>query len=191
VLTASTTYYVNFTGQGFQSADGHQLTGDMYKTFTTRAADEPGMGTIIGQVTDEDGNPIAGATVTVEGTDITATTNETGWYVLENVPEGDHTLVITHPDYDTQEMNVTVTEGETETPPTEQLPPATSDHEGASNWTWIIIIIVIVIIVVLVGAGLFMKGKKPSAPEEREPDKGESTPAPRKEGTLPPPPPEE
>jgi hypothetical protein len=173
-LSASTTYYVNLTGQGFQSAEGYPLLGDMYKRFTTRAADEPGTGTVVGQVTDENGKPIAGATVTVEGTGITATTNETGWYMLEEVPEGDHTLVIEHQDYETQEQDVTVSEGETETADTQLLPPP-SDEGGA--WTWIIIVIVIVLIAVIAGVVLMLRSRKPPASEEENQKKPSPPPS--------------
>jgi len=157
-LSVSTTYYVNLTGQGFQSATGSLLIGDMYRVFTTRAANETATGTVTGQVTDEDGNPIAGVTVTIPGTDITAMTDENGWYVLEGVPEGEHTLEISHPDYGTQEVDVSVNEGETETAETEQLPPP---GDGGGDWTWIIIILIIVVAVVIVGVLFMLKGKGP------------------------------
>ena len=41
---------------------------------------------IIGKVTDEKGNPIAGATVTVKGTTIGTLTDETGKYIITNPP---------------------------------------------------------------------------------------------------------
>ncbi len=45
-------------------------------------------GKIMGTVTDEDGNPLPGANVIVEGTAYGAAANEEGYYVILNVPPG-------------------------------------------------------------------------------------------------------
>lgn len=48
---------------------------------------------ISGTITDENGNPIPGATVDIGGQ--TATTDEDGNFVIENVPDGFHTVTVT------------------------------------------------------------------------------------------------
>ncbi len=49
-------------------------------------------GTIIGQVTDQDGEAIAGATVGIEAMDLGTVTDRQGGFVLRNVPVGRHIL---------------------------------------------------------------------------------------------------
>lgn len=49
-----------------------------------------------GRVTDVDGNPIAGVTVTIDGR--TTTTGADGRYLIDEVPVGEHTAMITTPD---------------------------------------------------------------------------------------------
>ncbi len=58
-------------------------------------------GTIKGRVTDIDGNVIIN-TVQVTAGGITATTDETGYYTLSNVPEGTHTVTVSSTGYQTQ-----------------------------------------------------------------------------------------
>jgi hypothetical protein len=58
-------------------------------------------GTIAGQVTDAStGDPVAGATVTVDGPDgpVTATTDDAGTYIVEDLPPGDYIITVTAPD---------------------------------------------------------------------------------------------
>ena len=61
--------------------------------------------TITGRVTDEEGNPMAGVTVTVKGTFSAITTNENGDYRL-NIEEGQNALVFTAVGYETLELTV-------------------------------------------------------------------------------------
>ncbi|MGH7563796.1 MAG: TonB-dependent receptor, partial [Gemmatimonadota bacterium] len=49
-------------------------------------------GSIIGQVTDQDGEAIAGATVRIEAMDLGSVTDNYGGFVLRNVPVGTHIL---------------------------------------------------------------------------------------------------
>ncbi len=65
-------------------------------------------GTVSGVVTDDLSSPLSGVTVTVDGTDITATTDVQGMYELKNVPvEGTHLISFIKEDY--QKVSVTVT----------------------------------------------------------------------------------
>ncbi|MBI4849299.1 MAG: carboxypeptidase regulatory-like domain-containing protein, partial [Nitrospirae bacterium] len=54
-----------------------------------------------GSLTDnETGQPLAGAIVTIQGTNITTITNPDGSFTLSNVPPGNYTLLINAPDHD-------------------------------------------------------------------------------------------
>ncbi len=70
-----------------------------------------------GTVLDALGNPVEGATVTIQledGTTQTTTTDENGEFVFENVPPGDYTIEVSHPYEGDAEMEVTVDEDDTE-----------------------------------------------------------------------------
>ena len=60
---------------------------------------------INGRVTNEDGEPIAGATITIKGTSIATASNENGEWKLEYV-EGHHTLTISSIGYTTREISI-------------------------------------------------------------------------------------
>ena len=75
----------------------------------------PGTGNIDGNVTDTDLLAIQDATVVVEGTDLSAITNETGYYLLENVPTGDQQVTASAKGYYSQTVTVPVVEDGTVT----------------------------------------------------------------------------
>ena len=58
-----------------------------------------------GRVVDEKGEPLAGATVRVKGTNKATSTDESGNFALKNVDDGD-VLMISYVGYETQEMKV-------------------------------------------------------------------------------------
>jgi subtilisin family serine protease len=70
----------------------------------------PGTGAIAGNVTKaEEGSAIAGATVVVESTNLSADTDIEGNYVINDVPEGDHTVTASADGYESvSQYNVTV-----------------------------------------------------------------------------------
>lgn len=71
-------------------------------------------GAIAGRITEAaSGQPLQGATVTVEGAQIGALTGATGHYTLEGVPAGEHTVKVVIPGYATQERQVSVRTGQT------------------------------------------------------------------------------
>ena len=83
---------------------------------TCGVAGEVATGTIAGTVTDaetEDG--IEDATVTVEGTELSATTDADGAYSIGDVPEGTHDVTASADGYGSATQSVTVTEDETTT----------------------------------------------------------------------------
>ncbi len=68
-----------------------------------------GSGTIEGYVFDNTtGDPLANATVVVDNGPLMAVTNETGYFIIENVPAGDHIVTAYKTGYFAQSINVTV-----------------------------------------------------------------------------------
>lgn len=68
-------------------------------------------GTVRGRVTDVGGAPLAGVTVTLEGTRLSVITDDQGQYELRSVPAGTYTLRVEHLGYRTERVRVTVTAG--------------------------------------------------------------------------------
>jgi hypothetical protein len=68
------------------------------------------MGLIVGKVMDKDLNdePLVFANVSVKGTTIESTSDTTGLFLLENLADGDYTLVCNFVGYETQELKVHV-----------------------------------------------------------------------------------
>lgn len=71
-----------------------KVTVQAYEPGATAAAN----GFVQGQVLALGSTPVAGATVRVEGTDLTVTTDEQGYYDLE-LPAGRYSFTVTHPGY--------------------------------------------------------------------------------------------
>ncbi|GAA3645438.1 hypothetical protein GCM10022397_32970 [Flavivirga jejuensis] len=61
-----------------------------------------------------DNNPLVFANVSIKGTSIKSTTDQTGLFVIENLEDGDYTLVCSFTGYDTKELKVKVISGESE-----------------------------------------------------------------------------
>src|SRR5262245_35407666 len=72
-------------------------------------------GTITGKVMDDNKEPIAGAVVEVEGTQIKATANNAGEYSIADVPAGSYTVKASTYSYRTQTAQITVAAGQTAT----------------------------------------------------------------------------
>jgi hypothetical protein len=68
------------------------------------------MGLIVGKVIDKDMNnePLVFANLSIKGTTIESTTDITGLFLLENLADGDYTLVCNFVGYETKELNVHV-----------------------------------------------------------------------------------
>jgi ABC-type Fe3+ transport system substrate-binding protein len=89
----------------------------------------PTTGTISGVVEDDQGDPVSGATVTVDGK--TVTTGSDGSYTF-NVEAGTYTVEVEKPDYDSDSSSVTVAAGGSKTADlvltsSEEPPAAVSD----------------------------------------------------------------
>jgi hypothetical protein len=63
---------------------------------------------IAGTVRDEEGHPIAGATVSVKGTGFTTVTDEEGRFTFPNVPPGERALQVVAPGEGAREQAVTI-----------------------------------------------------------------------------------
>lgn len=61
--------------------------------------------TVTGRVTDQDSKPLSNATVTVKGTNVSATTNTDGQYTI-TIPANAHTLVFSYVGYQVNEVNI-------------------------------------------------------------------------------------
>jgi protocatechuate 3,4-dioxygenase beta subunit len=92
------------------------LTGVSIIANQTTTADMTmgGMGFIDGFVTDSGDNPVDSVIVTVEGTDITDTTDSNGAYLLRSLCPGSYSASFSHPDYvELTVSDITVTENDT------------------------------------------------------------------------------
>jgi len=70
--------------------------------------DMPTSGKLWGIVMDEQGNGIEGATVTIQGTQLSVVTDANGQYAFSNVAYGDHTLAVTSYGFTDNQVTVTV-----------------------------------------------------------------------------------
>lgn len=68
---------------------------------------------IMGNITDGDmfNEPLLMADVTVKGTSLKASTDENGLFVLDNLQDGNYTIVCSFIGYETEELNVEVKNG--------------------------------------------------------------------------------
>lgn len=78
--------------------------------FFTTLSFSQNSGMIVGKVLDKEfaENPLVLANVSVKGTTIEANTNITGLFVIENLKDGEYTLVCNFTGYETQELTVKV-----------------------------------------------------------------------------------
>ncbi|QHJ06857.1 SusC/RagA family TonB-linked outer membrane protein [Hymenobacter busanensis] len=70
-------------------------------------------GAVGGRVTDETNAPLPGVTVLIEGTQLGNSSNSDGAFLIQNVPAGPHTLVVSFVGYTTARRSVTVVAGQT------------------------------------------------------------------------------
>ena len=69
-------------------------------------------GSISGTVSDADGNPLAGANVSVEGTSMGAATITSGAYSIGDVPPGSYTVTASYIGYESSSKSVSVSSGD-------------------------------------------------------------------------------
>ncbi|MDX1285886.1 MAG: SusC/RagA family TonB-linked outer membrane protein, partial [Draconibacterium sp.] len=85
------------------------LENNLIVISSERIADQ--QGTIQGKVTDENGEPLIGASVVIKGTTLGTVADLDGNYTLNNVPAGEVTLIVSFIGY--SPMEVTATSGST------------------------------------------------------------------------------
>jgi hypothetical protein len=74
----------------------------------------PGRAHLTGRIVDpETGDPVAHATVTIEGTNISAQTDSNGVYILRDVPAGTQRLIVNAPDHEVIRQDIEVATGVT------------------------------------------------------------------------------
>jgi hypothetical protein len=96
----------------------------------------PATGTISGTVTAQGGGAISGATVTVVGTSLSATTNASGAYTISDVPTGTYSVTASASGYTEQtQTGVTVNDGETTTVDFQLAPVASGGDMSVSDIT--------------------------------------------------------
>ena len=81
--------------------------------FSGLARAQTGTGVIVGTVSGPAGGALANASVSLAGTNLTATTNQQGSYRLSPVPAGEHTIVVTYTSMGTGTATAKVTAGQT------------------------------------------------------------------------------
>jgi hypothetical protein len=105
-VTASADGYQSSTEQGVEVGGDETVDLDFTLALVTR-------GTISGRVSDADGADISGATVLIEGTDLSATTDDVGTYTIADIPTGEYQVTASADDYQPETKSVPVVEGET------------------------------------------------------------------------------
>ncbi|MDO1447015.1 TonB-dependent receptor [Rhodocytophaga aerolata] len=85
----------------------------LYFLFSLPAFAQNSNGIIQGRITSGEGQPAAYVSVIVKGTNLGTSTNDTGNFVLRNVPVGTQTLVISSIGFQPQEQRVEVMAGQT------------------------------------------------------------------------------
>ena len=101
------------TGLSYEQVDKNILIKQKGKTIAIITEEKNSLeGIIRGKITDADGKALNGATVLIKGTQNATTTNEQGNFVLNNVPDGNVTLVITSVVYSAKETRVSVSGGQ-------------------------------------------------------------------------------
>jgi len=73
----------------------------------------PGSMTITGVITDESGNPLQGAEISIKGFNIHTTSNAQGIFSLTNVPSGKQTLIVNAPNFAAVEIEISGENGKT------------------------------------------------------------------------------
>lgn len=71
-------------------------------------------GALSGEIKDEEtGESLAGANVLIQDTEMGTSANVDGRYIIRRIPEGEYTVVFRYIGYETEEIEVTITAGET------------------------------------------------------------------------------
>lgn len=158
-LTFTPNADLSFTTQYHVYVNGSDMAGNAMSTYHWTFTTSANKGTVSGTVIDEDGDPVSGATVTLDSGE-TVTTDENGNFEIEANP-GTFTITISKDGYKDKTMEVTLDPGEQENRGEVVLP---EKEEGALPFTWLLLLILAVIIIIILV--IVAKRKKP---EEQPP----------------------
>jgi hypothetical protein len=108
-------------------------------------------GSISGIVTNSDGNPIAGAKVTIENISYETTTDGTGNYLIQDIPAGIYDIIITRDGYKTETINdvvVVATQTTSDVFVTMDKKQSTSQEENG-GFIWLILIVIVIALLLI------------------------------------------
>jgi uncharacterized membrane protein/bacillopeptidase F (M6 metalloprotease family) len=160
-------YSVSLNATGIVDLAGNHMAADKTWTFSTLAQPAAATGTISGRVVDQDGIGVPGATVTIQGTSFTTTTDANGGYTFTNVPIGNYTITASKNGYDPDSEAITVSANANTAVP--NLTLVMVDEGGISgNMTWIVLALVIAMVAGLLLFLLLGKKNKAKPVDEHE-----------------------
>ncbi len=171
-LAYGTTYTVNLTASGITDIAGNLMAADMTRTFTTQAQPQTPSGSLRGRVLDGSGAGIEGATVSLQGTSLTATTDANGNYAFASVPAGSYTIQASKEGYQSGSTTASVAAGTATA--ADDIILALEEDGGSGSVGWIIPVLLIALLVAGLLVFMLLKKKKKSGPEEPDdPDGGQ------------------
>ncbi|PID30144.1 MAG: hypothetical protein CSB55_00015 [Candidatus Cloacimonadota bacterium] len=98
------TYTMLFSIMGYRSYQT-SVTVQSLETKTVNAVLDPYYSSLSGLITDNNSAPIENATVNFTGTAYSATSDENGFYVINDIESGDYNILCSHDDYENQSIN--------------------------------------------------------------------------------------
>jgi len=153
---ASSTVYTATVTTGAKDLAGNALASNHVWSFTTGTASSSA-GTISGRLVDNDGNPVANATVSLGNTGMNTITDANGDYSFSGVEPGTYSVGFNATGYEPSAVTSSVESGQTTTVPDTVMSP---DDSGVSNLLWIIGAIAVALVAVLIGWKLMANRKK-------------------------------
>jgi len=81
--------------------------------FFTHLSFSQGTGSISGKITDTLNEPLPGATISIKGTAASVSADNRGDFIFKKINTNRHILVISHIGYETMELGVTISDGQT------------------------------------------------------------------------------
>jgi hypothetical protein len=114
----------------------------------------PTTGIISGIVRDQDGNPLAGAVVSIKDTPYATVTDETGHYSITSVPPGDYDLAFRKDGYESGTIaDVAVSAGQETTNPDFVLPKGAEDPKPFPvDYWWLVLLSTVILAFLLIVA---------------------------------------
>jgi hypothetical protein len=162
---SDTRYTVTVDSSGVFDLAGNQMGDDLTWSFTTSSSRT---NNIMGQIVDMNGYPITGVSISLEGTNFIAETDENGEYILSDVPVGNYTLLMEKGGYDKESREVLVD------PYQPTIVPQIAMEKKAEEFNpiWIILAIIIIVLVLVIFISMVRKSQKSAA----QPDEGGQPP---------------